>query len=187
MSGRLVLVVGPSGAGKDSVIAAAAGSLAGDASVVFALRAITRPADAGGEAHEPITWQAFEESCRTGDFLLHWRANGLGYGIPARYGTDLAAGRTLVANVSRTVIGAAAARFSTVHVVSVSASPEVLARRLAARARETAEEIASRLRRAALELPANVPVTTILNDGALENAAAALVRVLGRACSGASG
>ena len=187
MSGRLVLVVGPSGAGKDSVIAAAAGSLAGDASVVFARRAITRPADAGGEAHEPITWQAFEAACRTGGFLLHWRANGLGYGISTRYREDLAVGRTLVANVSRTVIGEAARRFTALDVVSVSASPEVLARRLAARARETAEEIASRLRRAALELPTNVPVTTILNDGALEDAATAFVRLLGRACSGASG
>ena len=51
MSGRLVYIVGPSGAGKDSVIEWARARLAPQGPVRFAQRTITRTPQEGGEQH----------------------------------------------------------------------------------------------------------------------------------------
>jgi len=177
--GTLVLVVGPSGAGKDSIIAGAASQLHGDLRFVFARRAITRPREAGGESHLALSPSAFDAARSRGGFLLHWQAHGLDYGIPTTLAADRAAGRIVVANVSRAIVGPARARLAPVHVVQVLASRGVLAARLAQRGRESAEEIDRRLERAvAGEIEPAGDVTTILNDEALESAVAQFVLIL---------
>jgi ribose 1,5-bisphosphokinase len=176
--GTLVLVVGPSGAGKDSIIADAASRLRDDPSFVFARRSITRPLEAGGEAHVALSPAAFAAQRACGAFLLHWQAHGLDYGIPASLADDRAAGRIVVANVSRTVIGAARTRLAPIRVVQVLASREVLAARLASRGRESMADIERRLERAAAELEPAADVTTMANDGALEHAVAQFVAIL---------
>src|SRR5258708_1339198 len=125
----LVLVVGPSGAGKDTLLEAARRALADDPRFRFVRRVITRPADAGGEAHEAVTEEEFARRA----FALQWQAHGLHYGIPAE--TIVGGPVVVVANVSRTVVADAARRFPT-RVIEVTAPVEVLAARLAARARE---------------------------------------------------
>jgi ABC-type phosphate/phosphonate transport system ATPase subunit len=55
----LVAVVGPSGAGKDTLMEAARLRLEGRPGFRFARRVITRPADAGGEEHEALDRAAF--------------------------------------------------------------------------------------------------------------------------------
>lgn len=178
MPGTLFLVVGPSGAGKDTLIDGARAALADNPAVVFARRAITRPADAGGEAHEAVADAEFEALKESGGFMLHWDAHGLKYGIPARYAADLAAGKTVVANVSRAVIGQAVDEFTPATVLEITASPAILAERLANRGRETAEEIAGRLARDAAKIPAAAKKVTIVNDGAKEDGIAAVVSTL---------
>ncbi|HVZ08350.1 phosphonate metabolism protein/1,5-bisphosphokinase (PRPP-forming) PhnN [Rhodopila sp.] len=168
----LVLVVGPSGAGKDTLLRLAREGLSGEARVRFVRRVITRPADAGGEDHEAVTGAEFGRR----NHALQWTAHGLRYGIPTQIGADLARGHVVVANVSRGVIAEAAARFP-VRVVLVTAPPEVLAARLAGRGRETAADIAARLARD-VALPEGVPTTTIVNDGAPEAGAARLIALL---------
>ncbi len=111
----LVLVVGPSGAGKDTLLDAARRALAGDPRFHFVRRVITRPADAGGEVHEAVT----EEEFAARDFALQWQAHGLRYGIPA---DAIEAGVVSVDNVSRTIIADAARRFR-VRVIEVTAPP----------------------------------------------------------------
>lgn len=168
----LVLVVGPSGAGKDTLLDAARAKLAGDPRFRFVRRVITRPAEAGGEAHEAVTEAAF--AART--FALAWGAHGLRYGIPADIADDLAVGRVVVANVSRGVIAEAARRFP-VRVIEVTAPPEVLAARLAGRGRETEADIAARLARN-VAIPDGIPVATVINDSTVEAGIAGFLAAL---------
>jgi len=159
--GTLHLVCGPSGVGKDTLIDAAR---AARPDLVAPRRVVTRPAEAGGEAHRAVDPAAFEAMEARGAFLLSWRAHGLAYGIPAEAGAALAEGRHVLANVSRAVVDEARARAAPVRVLLVTAPAEALARRLAARGREAEAEIARRLARAELEGPTGPDVTTVVND-----------------------
>ncbi len=171
----LVLVVGPSGAGKDTLLNIARTAFAGDARFRFVRRVITRPAAAGGEDHEPASVAEFAAR----DFALSWEAHGLRYGIPADVADDIARGMVVVANVSRSVIAEAAAKFP-VRVIEVTAPREVLVARLAARARETAADVANRLARR-IPLPCGIEVTTVVNDSLPEVGAEQLLVHLARA------
>ena len=177
----LVLVVGPSGAGKDSLLNAARRDLASDPRFRFVRRAITRAADPDGENHEPVT----EAEFLTRDFALQWGAHGLRYGIPADIAVDIACGVAVVANVSRGVIETAAAQYPT-RGIEVTAPPEVLAARLAARGRESAADVAARLARA-VALPSAVPVDRVMNDSTLAEGVARFLAALTRAAEGAMG
>jgi phosphonate metabolism protein PhnN/1,5-bisphosphokinase (PRPP-forming) len=168
----LVLVVGPSGAGKDTLLEAARQVLAGDARFHFVRRVITRPADAGGEAHEAVSVEEFA----TRDFALSWEAHGLHYGVPVSVVDCIERGVVVVANVSRTVIAEAAQRFA-VRVIEVTAPADVLAARLGSRRRENEADIAARLARD-IPLQCDVSVVTIVNDGPLEVGVARFVAAL---------
>ncbi|MDJ1159099.1 phosphonate metabolism protein/1,5-bisphosphokinase (PRPP-forming) PhnN [Chelatococcus sp. SYSU_G07232] len=146
-AGWLVCVVGPSGAGKDTVIAAARAELAGDPAFLFPRRLVTR-ARSPWEDHESLSEEAFAAGVSRGAFALHWRAHGLGYALPRTLIDEVRGGRVAVCNLSRTRIAAAREHFGRVGVVLVTAPPEVIAARLAARGRESAETIAGRLGRA---------------------------------------
>ena len=138
-SGILFFVVGPSGAGKDTLIDGARAALRNDDRFSFATRLITRPADAGGEAHEAIDAEGFAA------LEQRRRAAGLLAGPwpqlrPARQpcATTLAAGRHVIANGSRAVLARLVGQVPRLIALVVTASPEILAQRLAARGRETA-------------------------------------------------
>jgi phosphonate metabolism protein PhnN/1,5-bisphosphokinase (PRPP-forming) len=173
--GTLVLVVGPSGVGKDSIIAGAAERLRADPRHVFPRRLITRPETAGGEPHVALSPAEFAARRDGGGLLLDWRAHGLDYGLPRDVDTELDAGRCVVANVSRTVVAEARRRFAPVAVVAIAASPETLAARLSARGREDAADIERRLHRA---VSAEPPDVTIDNDGTLGEAVERFVGIL---------
>lgn len=180
MAGVLVLVVGPSGAGKDTLIDAARRALLGDARFCFPRRVITRPASAGGgEDHEPATEAEFAAR----SFALQWQAHGLRYGIPADIADDLILGRAVVANVSRTVLTDAARRFPA-RAIMVTAPLDMLAARLAGRGRETASDMATRLVRD-VALPAATPVEIVVNDSTAAEGAARFLAALSRATAAA--
>lgn len=176
--GCLALVVGPSGAGKDSLLDSARAALAGDPGFVFVRREITRPEDAGGEVHTAISRATFEQRRDAGAYALSWDAHGLGYGIPAAIEADLAAGRVVIANVSRGVLDEARGTYDRVAILSITVSPEILAARLRGRGRESEAEILGRLERAAAFSVTGTDVIDIRNDGTLEQAVAAFVAAL---------
>jgi len=177
--GRLILVVGPSGAGKDRLISAAKSQLAADHGFHFTRREITRPANAGSEDHIAISEREFQEGRETGRYFLSWRAHGLGYGIPADISVRLLAGVDVVANVSRSVISDAMALYPRTEVALVTAPAHVLAERLSVRGREAESDIERRLECSDKPLPGE-PTATIVNDGAFEHALHAFLGVLTR-------
>lgn len=164
--GILVLVVGPSGVGKDTLIDGARASLADDPRVVFPSRLITRPADAGGEAHVAVSAAEFERGLAAGAYCLHWRAHGLSYALPKEAADALALGYTVVANVSRGVIDEARGRLAPVRVISVTAPADVVAARLAARGREDEAAQARRLQRLDYAVPPGADVIEFSNEAA---------------------
>lgn len=176
-AGRLVLVVGPSGAGKDSLIDAARQALAGAPQFCFPRRIITRGSDPVSEVHDTVSETEFARQREAGLYFLHWGAHGLFYALPGSVAADLAAGRTVVANVSRAVIDEARRRHPATTVVVVTAPPAVLAARLAGRGREDAAAIERRLARAAQE-PSGPGVVTVMNDGPLAAAVQRFLKIL---------
>lgn len=172
----LVLVVGPSGAGKDSLIAGARRALAGDGRFVFPRRAVTRPAMEDVEDHESVTLAEFARQKASGAYALSWDAHGLSYGIPKSIERDLAEGRVVVANGSRAMVPAAREIYPDMRTVLVDADAAVRAQRLAARGRETAAGIAERLQREVGLPPAGA--IRIDNSGALETGIGRLVAIL---------
>jgi ribose 1,5-bisphosphokinase len=163
MSGRLVMIIGASGAGKDTLLGFAKTRLAERTDIVFVKRVITRPVDAT-EAHEPVDEAAFAVRQRAGGFALDWEAHGLLYGIPKSIEADLASGRQVVANVSRSIVAAARARFPS-FVIEIIAGRSLLQNRLNQRNRESGEEITARLQRKAVSVQ---PDAVIANDGSIE-------------------
>ena len=172
-AGRLVVVVGPSGVGKDTLIGALAEHCP---DMVVARRVITRAAGAKGEDHDAVSEALFDARLALGHYAVHWAAHGLRYAIPAAIDTDLAKGRVVVFNGSRRALPAIKARYPQAEVLMITAAPETLARRLQARGRETTREIAARLKRAAMDPPKGAHV--ISNDGALEDGVAQALRAL---------
>ncbi|MEM9634148.1 MAG: phosphonate metabolism protein/1,5-bisphosphokinase (PRPP-forming) PhnN [Pseudomonadota bacterium] len=176
--GRMVLVVGPSGAGKDTLMAALQSHLKGRADIQFARRAITREADANAEDHDTLTRSEFDQLVRSGETALSWEAHGLGYVIPKTYDRAIRSGDTVIANGSRKVLGQSAAKYQTAIVLLITAPIDVLAQRLSTRGRESMEDIRERLQRADLE-PDNVPnLIRIENTGSIEEGVAAMVKAL---------
>jgi ribose 1,5-bisphosphokinase len=174
--GRLVLVVGPSGAGKDTLIDLARAQLRDDESVVFPRRVVTRTA--AGEPHDTMDVDTFENAARAGAFALSWDAHDLRYGIPAEIDAHIRAGRTVVCNVSRAIVAEARERYAEVRVVLVTAPAEVLAARLAARGRGSDGDLAKRLARG--DAFANFAADCVIeNIGAPEDCAAALMSAIG--------
>jgi ribose 1,5-bisphosphokinase len=176
--GTLFLVVGPSGAGKDTLLDAARRHLEGDQRYCFPKRLITRAPDAGGEAHIAVSTQQFDMQRSGGQLLLHWSAHGQSYGIPSCAAEALAGGRHVVANVSRSVLDEARQCFQPVRILSVQVPAAVLRRRLQERGREQGEEVEERLQRASAFAVDGEDVTVIRNDGALETAVVRFVQAL---------
>jgi ribose 1,5-bisphosphokinase len=173
--GRLILVVGPSGAGKDTLIGLVRAACADDGKISFPRRVVTREAS-HFEDNEQLSGEAFRQALAWGEFAMHWQAHGHGYALRRAIEDDVRAGRTVIANVSRTVIDAMRRVYANVLVVSITAPKEVLEQRLAARARSSDGEIGQRLRRTVDETTA--PDVTIVNVGSVEDHARELIRIV---------
>jgi ribose 1,5-bisphosphokinase len=149
--GVLVLVVGPSGAGKDTLLGVAQQMLASDSSVMFPRRSVTREASAF-ENNETVTPADFDQAVGKGAYALWWRAHDQGYGIPAAIDDEMRLGKVIVINVSRTIIAQARLKYERATVVLITAPADVLAERLAGRKRDSDGDLGKRLQRASLEM-----------------------------------
>lgn len=173
--GRFIAVVGPSGVGKDSVMAGLKHMMP---RMHLVRRVITRAPDLGGEEYDSVTAEAFEDMVQNGAFAVHWSAHGLRYGIPTSVRYQLNRGTDCLVNLSRGALLDAAGAFPRFLVLHIRAEPQTLARRLAARGRETEADIARRLSQADKPLPEGLEVIDLSNDGPLSATVARGVALL---------
>lgn len=178
--GCFVAVVGPSGAGKDTIMDAVRAVFKNDARFHFVRRIITRDQMAGTEDHDSLTDAAFHKAAVENAFALHWHAHGLNYALPQSVNEQVEAGKIIIANVSRHVLNTIRTQYPCRSIVMITAHPEILARRLALRGRETEQDIAARLKR---EISINSDVSDMIeidNSGNVKNAINAFTKHLNR-------
>ena len=173
-----MLVVGPSGSGKDTLINLSRQALIDDARFIFPRRVITRMAQADAEDHDTMDLAAFERAEAAGEFALSWGAHGLRYGITANGVALLQEGHTAIINVSRQVIGAAEALGHRVTVLSIVCDPMLLAERIAKRGRENADDISKRLKREAPIQVTTARLIEIRNETRPEEVSAAFIEAI---------
>jgi ribose 1,5-bisphosphokinase len=142
---------------------------------VFARRVVTREASST-EDNEQISAEGFRASQARGAFAIHWEAHGHAYALKRSVEDDVRAGRTVVANVSRTVVSALREAYANVVVVLITAPAEVLAERLAMRKRGSDGNVAQRLTRTVEGIE---PDVTIVNVSSAEYHTRQLLRVIG--------
>lgn len=162
--GRLIAVVGPSGVGKDSVMAGLCDVMP---YLHLVRRVITRAPELVGEEYDAVSVEQFETLVQDGAFAIHWSAHGLHYGIPITVKYQLGKGTDCLVNFSRKALAHASNIFPRFLVLNITAEPETLARRLVARGRETTKEISKRLEEANKPLPEGLEVVHLANDGPL--------------------
>ena len=174
---RVVYVMGPSGAGKDTLLSYARVRLAGSA-VMFAHRYITRPPREHGENHVALSPAEFALLRARGGFALAWGAHDMHYGIGVEIRAWLAAGLCVVVSGSRAEWPNAAAALPGMLPVLITARPEVLAARLGTRGREDRAAIDERLARASAVVVDDPRLVVIDNSGPLPAAGERLVAAI---------
>ncbi len=180
MTGKWIFICGPSGAGKDSVMAWAEQAVSACANIVFSRRIVTRPVHPGSD-HDPVTEAEFDRLQSSGKLSWHWQAHGFHYGISSNYAAAVNAGRVVVLNGSRAHVSGIK-RAANLHVVEITATAAQLAVRLSQRGREDAGAVAHRLARNA-GIDAVHADMRILNEGALAAAGKQLADYLLKAAS----
>jgi ribose 1,5-bisphosphokinase len=176
--GVFVAVAGPSGVGKDTIINYARERLGPRRDLVFVRRIITRTPDTRAEDHDSLAPGEFERARAGGKFSIVWQAHGLNYALPCSVDADIAAGKVVIANISRQTIDELKARYAQFVLVVVSAHRDVIAARLRARGRETDAEIVARLNRIAVEDTVRYEAIRLENSGPPERAGDRFVSVL---------
>jgi len=167
----LVVVVGPSGVGKDTLVNAAREHFNTSPDVGFVRRIITRVSDPDSEDHESVTTEEFQRRRDEDDFCIWWQANDLYYGLPVSVHQRLAKGEILIANGSRAALPDFRKKFAQLRIVHITASPEALSERLLRRNRESKAQVVDRLQRTSkLQAPEGEDVVNINNSGERQQA-----------------
>lgn len=175
--GRLIYVVGPTGAGKDAIIARSYRKLCKVNYLYFAPRYVTR-VDSNTCLELSITPTAFEYYRRHGYFALSWAAHGIRYAVGMTIDRQLRLGKTVVVNGSRAYLNTALAQYPQITAVQFAVASAIARARLLARAREDADAIAGRLERAAPPVAHAGQLHTIDNNGSLDEAVHTFEQVL---------
>jgi len=146
--GSLILVVGNSGSGKDSIMKGVKNKFASDKrSLYLSQRYITRPSS-DTEDNIAISPEEFRKISLKGMFALEWHIYGLDYGIPIEIDDWLEKGDIVLVNVSRSIVKEARDIYQNIKVVFVEVPFDITLKRIKERARESREGLEMRIQRA---------------------------------------
>jgi len=174
---NIIYVMGPSGAGKDTLLAYARAHV-DPTRIIFAHRYITRSADAGAENHVALSETEFAARQSAGLFALSWESHGFRYAIGVEIDLWLDRGVVVVVSGARAAWQAAMQRYRDAIGVVISAPGDVRAARLAQRGREDEAAIRARLAREIPMHAAGGKVYHVDNSGPLAVAGEILVGLL---------
>ncbi|MDR0716936.1 MAG: ribose 1,5-bisphosphokinase [Azoarcus sp.] len=172
---RLIYLMGPSGAGKDTLLSALRQDAAARArNLLIAHRYITRPPAADDcEQHVFLYEQEFERRRQRGLFALDWHAHGHAYAAGMELDLWMDKGFSVILNGSRQHLPTARQKYAGRLIpVCLTVSAATLAKRLIARGRENAREIEARLFRAQIHQEHLPPdCHTLDNEGGIQDTA----------------
>jgi len=140
MKTKIILIVGPSGVGKDTLLRYAKEKLS--TKYNFVERYITRKPDSN-ESNFYIDEYAFEILKHNSYFISSWNAHENSYGIAKKF---ILNGVNIV-SISRSKIKDFEKNYDSVYTINISISKESLKERLLLRGRENIDEIEKRLSR----------------------------------------
>lgn len=176
----MIYIIGPSGAGKDSLLNSLRQDMTRMATpppLYFAQRTITRSHHQSNEDHEAVDESSFESLLRSHAFALNWFANGLHYGVRHTELAPMSEGTWVMVNGSRAYLDESKLRFPGLTVLYITAPTGVLRARLLSRERETALDIEARLIRSQSFVPEPQDLF-VSNDGSLADSQAQLKSLL---------
>lgn len=191
--GWFVAIVGPSGAGKDTIMNAVHEVLKNNPEFLFVRRIITRKAginsfndhdetsqNIGNEDNIGVSLEKFFELSQKASFSLQWFAHGIHYALPIGIVDEVHKGKIVIANVSRAELEHAKELFGKVYVIEINAPIEILKERLLGRKREKITDIEERLKRAniPIHLPEGAKYCYIDNSGNVKSAVDKMLSVL---------
>lgn len=168
--GFLILVIGNSGSGKDSIVKGAVEKYSRDKpSIHLVQRHITRPSSET-ENNISITPSEFRKMEKEDQFALTWKIYGLFYGVSIEIDEWLKNGDLVLVNVSRTIVKNARKIYKNVKVVFIQVPLEVSVERLKRRARENQKHLEERIERARKNQTFPNSDFIVDNSGRLDNA-----------------
>lgn len=144
---KAILVVGPSGAGKDTLLRAARDYFKSEKMIGFAKRCITRPPDAN-EDNYYVNELGFTILEKSSYFISTWRAHGNCYGIPRNQLSTGFEEESKIVSISRSAIQDFEQACNNPVTLIVTASKEKLEQRLLTRGRESVNKVRERLQHA---------------------------------------
>ena len=171
--GLFLAVVGPSGSGKDTIIDACCKQLP---NIKRVKRYITREQQkAGGEDSYNIDFDTFRKLERDGGFAFSWSAHHLKYGLPITIFDEINVGKSLIANISRSILDQLSDKFEYYEIILITASDKILAERLEKRGRESKAQIEERLARSSFTIPNGISPLILRNETTVEDAVSKII------------
>jgi guanylate kinase len=184
--GRLIVVSGPSGAGKDTLIAEALGEIPELSRIASATTRKPRPGEVEGRDHVFLSREEFERWIEEGKLLEWAEYSGNLYGTPRQSVEDLLEnGRSVILRIELQGARQIKERRPDAVMVFVRApSLEETRRRLESRATESSESVENRMATALREVAARDEFDHEIVNGDREQASREMIETLRKIVAG---
>ncbi|MBY9016758.1 MAG: phosphonate metabolism protein/1,5-bisphosphokinase (PRPP-forming) PhnN [Candidatus Lokiarchaeota archaeon] len=146
--GLLILVIGNSGSGKDSIISEVVKRFPSNLKEIHLTQRYITRASSEKEKSIAISPKIFKEMSLHNKFTLEWHIYDLDYGVPIDIDDWLKKGDPVIVNVSRTVVKKARSIYRNILVVFIKVPFEITFQRIKERARESGKQLQERIQRA---------------------------------------